>query len=260
VRRLQLALIILACAGLAAPAAAMRPRYEARLDAEELYQLAEAQLAAGKMLKARDNYRLLRDRFPASPRATLVQLRIADSLFESKNYDEAAVEYQLYLDFHPASLQAAYAHFQFAVCRLKEIRAFDRDLTDTHEAVSGFRRLLKLFPDSEYAAKAQEHLQFLEDRLAAHDLYIGRFYYRTYRSKSALPRLESALTAAHSDELKAKAAYYIALAELKLRNDDHARAALRKVLLGPPTEYTVKAAKLLQQIGTQSNGRDLTEG
>jgi outer membrane protein assembly factor BamD len=233
--------------------------YKVRLSPEELFKLGELQLEKGKRLKAQETFRLLRDQYPASPYATTAQLRIADTLFAQKRWADAAVEYQLFMEFHPADPKADYCQFQLGLSRLKLIRAIDRDLTTTHEALAAFRKLINLYPTSPYAVQAAEKIDFLEDRLVAHDVYVGRFTYRIHWTRTAEPRLRSAVTAARSPELKAKAVYFLALTQLRRRREDEARALLRSLVLGPETKYSKRAARQLARIGFASSREELLE-
>jgi len=53
--------------------------------------------------------------------ATLASLRIADTFFEDGSYEEAAVEYETFLNLHTRHRYASYAQFKLAMCYFNRI-------------------------------------------------------------------------------------------------------------------------------------------
>jgi outer membrane protein assembly factor BamD len=59
--------------------------------------------------------------------------------------------------------------------------------------VQEFQRLLQAYPRSAYVDEAKEKLAASRERLAAYDLYVGRFYYRQGAYPAAIGRFEGLL-------------------------------------------------------------------
>jgi outer membrane protein assembly factor BamD len=105
-------------------------------------------------------------------------LRIADTYFGEEKYDEARVEYQAFLNYHPVNKDAAYAQFQVAMCSYSQLTTIDRDPEPVHTAVKEFEILKTRYPKSAYEEQATRYLALCRDRLAAYELYVGRFYHK----------------------------------------------------------------------------------
>ena len=73
------------------------------------------------------------------------------------------------------------------------MKTIDRDQTTTQEAVQEFQRLIQFYPRSAYVAQAEEMLVESRERLAAYELYVGRFYYRQDAYPAAIGRFEGLL-------------------------------------------------------------------
>ena len=54
----------------------------------------------------------------------------------------------------------------------------ERDLTAARDAFDSFRTLINRFPQSQYAADAQERMVYLVDAMASGELSVARYYFR----------------------------------------------------------------------------------
>ena len=63
-----------------------------------------------------------------------------------------------------------------------------RPPVNARESFADFSRLLQRFPDSVYAADAQQRMIYLRNRLARHENYIAEYYFRRGAFVAALNR------------------------------------------------------------------------
>jgi outer membrane protein assembly factor BamD len=75
------------------------------------------------------------------------------------------------------------------------MKTIDRDQSTSQEAVQEFQRLIQFYPRSSYVPQAEEKLAESRERLAAYELYVGRFYYRQAAYPAAIGRFEGLLKA-----------------------------------------------------------------
>ena len=61
-------------------------------------------------------------------------------------------------------------------------------------AILSFERLLKEYSESAYASEATKKINDCRKLLAEHELYVGRFYYKSKHYGAALTRFEGVLT------------------------------------------------------------------
>ena len=149
------------------------------------------QLKKKKYIDAADTFTKLKDRYPYSEEALLAQIKLADSLYYDKKYDEAQQAYKEFEKLHPTNKAVPYVIYQQGMSFYRQRSTIDRDQTFTRKAVAEFRRLQKKFPKSKYAIKANRYKSRALNDLAEHEFLVARFYFRTRRFTSALDRFQA---------------------------------------------------------------------
>jgi outer membrane protein assembly factor BamD len=143
------------------------------------------------------------DNYPYSEYSTLAELKIADVYFEQERFEEAASYFQDFVELHPTHPQVPYAIYQLGLCSFRRMHGVDRDPGPTQEALAQFRVLLERYPGSEHASDAREKIEEVENRLAAHGLEVGDFYFARGEYYAAERRYREVLEAYphHRDRL-----------------------------------------------------------
>ena len=139
-------------------------------------------------------FNTLKERYPYSRYAILAELKVADAHFYRKEYPEAIDAYQDFVQLHPKNEAIPYVKYQIGLCYYAQLLSKDRDQTPTHLAILSFERLLKEHSDSAYASEATKKIADCRKLLAEHELYVGRFYYKSKYYGAALGRFEGVLT------------------------------------------------------------------
>ncbi len=132
----------------------------------------------------------LRDWYPFSKFAKLAELKIADAHFNLEEYVDAIFAYQEFEELHPKNEAIPYVIYQIGSSHFNQLGTIDRDQTAAYKAIDSFERLIKNHPDDPYADDARQKIKTCRKSLAENQFYIGHFYYRTKRYKSALARFE----------------------------------------------------------------------
>jgi len=153
----------------------------------------------------------LRDWYPFSKYAILAELKIADSYYKLKDYEEAISAYEEFVNLHPRNEATSYVIYQIGLCYFEQIDTVDRDQTTAQKALDVFKNLIKQFPEDVYANRAGVKLKKCLKSLAGHELYIGLFYYKSKRYKAALSRFETVLRDYPDVGVHHKALQYLAL-------------------------------------------------
>ena len=138
--------------------------------------------SAAKLLQA------IKDRYPYSKESIIAELKLADSLFQRKEYDEALDNYSEFERLHPKDKDIPYVLYRKGLCHFNQIKSMDREQTQVAFARDEFEGLVKRFPDNEYSLKAREKIRQCLVYQAEYELYVGIFYYRTKRYQPALNR------------------------------------------------------------------------
>jgi len=193
-------------------------------DQAALFKQAEENMVKGSFEKARKDYQEIQEKAPDRSYDPALMLRIADTYFGEEKYDEARVEYQAFLNYHPVNKDAAYAQFQVAMCSYSQLTTIDRDPEPVHTAVKEFETLKSKFPKSAYEEQASRSLLLCKDRLAEYELYVGRFYHKKGSYLAAAARLETLLKEYPGSTAEKDALYYAGLSYKELgRRDDALR-------------------------------------
>jgi outer membrane protein assembly factor BamD len=148
----------------------------------------------GDYKDAIEYFQKLKDWYPFSKYAILAELKIADSHYRIKQYDEAIFAYEEFEKLHPRNEAIPYVIYQIGLCYYDQIDTIDRDQTPARKALETFQRLNKQFPDDQYARSGNEHIPKCLKSLAGNEYYIGLFYFKSKHYQAALQRFMSVLS------------------------------------------------------------------
>lgn len=181
----------------------------------------------------------------------IIIMKRAESFFEKKDYPEAIVEYQRFLELHHAHVLAPYAQFKHAESHYKMFKTLDRDPTPIRKALESYEKLLRDFPSSQYESQAKERIASCHDHLAHIHLMIGQFYYRRGAYLAAAARFEAILNEYPDQPIAADAFYHLAKAYDDLGAENWAREKLEALAKRYPNHpHTQETKSRLAQLRT----------
>lgn len=164
-----------------------------------------------------ESFKKLKDWYPFSKFASLAELKIADAYYHQKEYESAVFAYEEFEKLHPRNEAVPYVIYQIAMCYFERMETTDRDQTATQKSLDTFRRLIRQFPDDIYAQKSAGLIKKCEENLAAHEFYVGRFYYKSKNYKAALNRFELVLSRYPDAAIHQEVQEYISLCKKELK-------------------------------------------
>jgi len=175
-----------------------------QLDAETLYQQAEAELERGRADDAAALFIEVERLHPYSEWAARGLIMAAFAYHEDGDYESARIAAQRYLDFYPANEDAAYAQYLMALSYYDQIDQVGRDQGVTFQALQALRLVIERYPDSEYAQDAILRFDLAFDHLAGKEMEVGRYYLRRQHYTAAINRfrvvVEEYQTTSHTPE------------------------------------------------------------
>jgi outer membrane protein assembly factor BamD len=170
----------------------------------------------GNYKRAIENFEKLRDWYPFDRYAILAELKIADSHYQLKQYDEAVVAYQEFESLHPMNEAIPYVVYQIGLCYYEQITTIDRDQSAARNALMVFERLQRQFPDHQYSKRAGEHIHTCLKSLAGHELYVGKFYFKKKNYKAAMNRFKNIINEFPDVGIHKEALDYLARCEVAM--------------------------------------------
>ncbi len=176
-------------------------------------------------LDARTYFQQLIDGYPQSPFRPDAKLGVGDAYLGeggSESFVLAASEFREFLRFYPTHPRADYAQYKIAMTHFGQMRAPDRDQTETNAALAEFDVFFQNFPDSLLTAEVKENWRIARDRLSDASFRIGFHYFRIQWYPGAIDRFREVLR--EDPEFSGLDGLYFYLAESLARTDKNAEA------------------------------------
>ena len=178
-----------------------------------------------KYLNAREYFRQVVDNYPQSPFRPDAKLGIGESYLGEGGVESlvlAANEFREFMTFYPTNSRADYAQYQLAMSHYKQMRAPERDQTETKEALKEFQAFFDRHPESPLTPEVKVKWREARDRLSAASYRVGLHYYRVKWYPGAVDRFREILK--DDPEFTERDAVYFYLAESLTRTDKKAEA------------------------------------
>lgn len=175
-----------------------------------LFERGKDNLERRKWLTSREYFKQVTETYTQSPVRPDAKLGIGDTYLGEGSAESlvlAIAEFQEFLSFYPTHPRADYAQYKLGLAHYRQMRAAQRDQTETREAVREFQAFLTRYPNSTLMPEVKNRLREAKDRLAEAEFEVGRFYWRIHWYPGAIDRL-SALLKDDPDFTGRDGAYY----------------------------------------------------
>ena len=176
-------------------------------------------------LDARTYFQQIIDGFPQSQYRPDAKLGMGDSHMgedSAASYVLAANEFAEFLTLYPTHQRADYAQYRLAMTHFEQMRAPERDQSDTEAALAEFDVFFENYPDSPITAEVREHWRIARDRFSEASYRIGLYYFRIQWYPGAIDRFREILQDDPAFTGRDQVYYY--LAESLSRTDKTAEA------------------------------------
>jgi outer membrane protein assembly factor BamD len=146
--------------------------------------------------KAREYFKQIVDNYPNSALRPDAKLGVGDTYLGEDTAESdvlAENEFREFLTFYPTNPRADYAQYQLAMSHFKQMRAPQRDQTETQEAIKAFESFFDRFPNSKYTAEVRQKWREARDRLSEASYTVGLYYYHINWCPGAVSRFREIL-------------------------------------------------------------------
>ena len=131
--------------------------------------------------------------YPYSKWAAKSQLMSAYCYYKSQFYDESLNSLDRFISLHPASKDIGYAYYLKSLNYFYQIEDVERDQSMTEIALNSFQNVINKYPDTSFANDAKGKIDILNDRLAAKEMEVARYYQFSKNWISAINRYNTVL-------------------------------------------------------------------
>ena len=208
------------------------------------------QFAGKNYVKSKTSYTYLLEKNPQSETRAQGILGLADSHYKLLEFEEASIEYQKFLNLHPADDEAPRVLFFIGMCNFRQMLTLDRDQTKTLDAERNFKIFLERYPDHILSDTAKKNLQTCQKNYANHLFYIGKYYYRTEAYHSAINRMKELLEKYPDETFVPEALFYLADSLYKEESYEKSIRAFDSLIkLFPRSEFAKMAKERKNEIG-----------
>jgi outer membrane protein assembly factor BamD len=220
-----------------------------------LFDRGNEELKEESWLSAREYFRQIVDNYPQSALRPDAKLAIGDTYLGENTAESlvlAANEYREFLTFYPTNPRADYAQYKLAMSHYEQMRAPERDQTETKEAIREFEVFFERYPNSPLMPEVRTRWREARDRLSEASYRVGLFYFRSRWYPGAIDRFREVLK--EDPAYTRRDAVYFYLAESLARTDKKAEAIPyfeRLLKEFDESEHRAEAQKRLEELKAQ---------
>ncbi len=194
--------------------------------AEQIYKRGELSLETTKKPEdALFYFQEVERLYPYSEWAKRALIMQTYALHQDKQYEEARLAAQRYLEFYPGDEDAAYAQYLMALSYYDQIDEVGRDQGLTFQALQSLRVVIETYPNSEYAKSAVLKFDLAFDQLAAKEMEIGRYYLKRKNYAASINRFRTVVQDFQTTSHTPEALHRLVEAYLALGLTDEAQTA-----------------------------------
>jgi outer membrane protein assembly factor BamD len=217
-----------------------------------LFDKGTAALQAKKWLTAREYFKQVVETYTGSVFRPDAKLGIGDT-YLGEGSSEALVlainEFREFLTFYPTNRRADYAQYKLALGHFRQMRAPQRDQTETRDTIKELETFVERYPSSSLMPEAKAKLREAHDRLSEADYLVGFFYYRQRWYPGAIDRFKAVLK--QDAEYTGRDAVYFHLAEsyVKIKREAEALPYYERLVAEfQQSEYLEEARKRITEL------------
>ena len=222
-----------------------------------LFERGTKALEERKWSDAREYFRQVVENYPNSVHRPDAKLGVGDTYLGEKSTESlvlAGNEYREFLTFYPTNPRADYAQYKLAMTHYEQMRAPERDQTETQNALKEFQIFFDRYPMSPLTGEVRMKWRDARDRLSRAEFRVGFHYFRIRWYVGAIPRFRRVLE--DDPQFSGRDEVYFYLAESLARSKKEAEAIPyfeRLISEFETSEHLDEARRRVQELKAQSS-------
>jgi outer membrane protein assembly factor BamD len=221
-----------------------------------LFERGTAELNNRKWLTAREFFKSLTETYTQSPYRPDAKLGIGDTYLGEDSAESLVLainEYQEFLQFYPTNARADYAQYKIGIAHVKQMRAPQRDQSETRAAIKELETFVDRYPNSKLMPEGRDRLREARDRLSEADFEVGRYYYRARWYPGAIDRFKTILKADPTFTGRDGVYFYLGEALVKTNKAAEALPYYEKLVQEfEKSQYLVETTKRIAELKGQT--------
>ena len=174
--------------------------------------------------------------YPKSKFLEKAELAVAYNLYRKKEYGKAAEKYKQFIDSHKGSNKLGEAYYGLGKCYVPYTRIYRGE---PKTALKYFEKVIKEFPNSNYASLAEHNIASIYYDLKEYDLAISHF--KNYIKKYKADGYDISL-------------YYLAKSYQEKGNVEEAKKIFEQLIEKfPESKWAIKAKHIVEKSGSRPN-------
>ena len=150
-------------------------------------------LEGGDVLFAAKKFNEAEILFPQSAWAPNAALMAAYSYYIQDYYADAISELYRFKKVYPYHESINYVNYLIAISYYEQIVDEKKDLQSIVKSKEYFEIVLNNYPNTEYAQDAEYKIDYINDMLAAKEMYVGRYYFQKKKWIPAINRFREVI-------------------------------------------------------------------
>ena len=171
------------------------------------------------------------------------QMRLAESYYKLKQYEDALFQYQDMIKLFPDYDDIATAYYMIGICYYKISLPPAYTQEETIKAIDAFQNFIDKFPMDSRKKEALDYINKCNYKLLQKKYLNGYTYYKIYDYSAALMYFDEIIKLGNKNEVDKKSLYYSGIIYLKQNRLDKAKETAKKLLEKYPDSKEAKKIK-----------------
>lgn len=218
----------------------------AQLPAEEEFQRAQGYFENRQYDRSIQGFERIIFYHPSSEFVDDAQYWLARTYFAKKDFAQAVIEFDYLIKNFSASTFIEEANFYRAKSYIEQAPGWDRDQTETNEAINYLDEFLTRYPNSKYTNEVKGLILTARNRLALKELESGKLYLKLKEPDAAAKYFLFVIETYPETESEVEAKYHLAGIYRQQRRTEEALALYRELLDQPG--WKTRAEKKIREL------------
>lgn len=202
-----------------------------KMGPKELLEEGKSLMRKKSYRKAEEIFKKFTERFPNHEMMSFATMTLGDAIYhQGDRYLEADFQYLNFIELYPVHPNVDRAYFYKAMCSYKQMEVFNRDQTNTLDALKNFEIIITQFPKSKYYKSAEKYIKECKEHLAKNLFSIGKYYFNVRAHQSTILRMTELLETYPDFESNDEAFFLIAESYFNEENREKAIEYYREFL------------------------------